>query len=250
VEHAAEALAQLPSLQDLHLKEADSLMAVAEDLTGLTSLSFCNLVGVLDVQQFATIAQNQGLKSLSLASALCVRELQPDLLRKVHIDSAAVQHAAVALSQLPSLRALHLEGTDLSVPTALAAQVTGLTSLSICTENRAAVVLGEQQLALVMQNRGLRSLSLVNKQFVYLQQGLQPDLLRQVLTSSMGLTQLELHLLTLDDQGLGVLLTHGTSITDLTMCDTSLTTSKADVMSVSDRRLQGRCCSQTCYRGC
>jgi hypothetical protein len=69
---------------------------------------------------------------------------------------------------------------------------------------------------------------LVNKQFVYLQQGLQPDLLRQVLTSCTGLTQLTLITQKLNDQGLGVLLTHGTSITDLTLGRSSLTTSKAD----------------------
>jgi hypothetical protein len=45
---------------------------------------------------------------------------------------------------------------------------------------------------------------------------LQPDLLQRVLTSCTGLTQLQLTGVWIDDQGLEVLLTHGTSITDLT----------------------------------
>jgi hypothetical protein len=59
-------------------------------------------------------------------------------------------------------------------------------------------------------------------------QVLQPDLLRTVLTSCMRLTQLQLTGVWLDDQGLEMLLTHGTSITGLELGRTSLTTSKAD----------------------
>jgi hypothetical protein len=141
------------------------------------------------------------------------------------LDSAAVQHAAVALGQLTSLQALHLQGADLRVDTALAAHVTGLTSLTICDDDTGAV-LGEQQVAVAVQNQGLRSLSLSSRLYSY--HTLQPDLLQEVLSSCTALTQLTLTCGELDDQGLGVLLTHGTSITDLMLGNTSLTTSKAD----------------------
>jgi hypothetical protein len=86
--------------------------------------------------------------------------------------------------------------------------------------------MGEHQVAVAVQNQGLKSLCLVTGQVQ--DQVLQPDLLQKVLTSCTGLTQLTLDTQWLDDQGLGVLLTHGTSITDLTLGRTSLTTSKAD----------------------
>jgi hypothetical protein len=57
---------------------------------------------------------------------------------------------------------------------------------------------------------------------------MQPHLLCKVLTSCTGLTQLALTCGRVDDQGLGVLLTHGTSITDVRLGWTSLTTSKTD----------------------
>jgi hypothetical protein len=141
------------------------------------------------------------------------------------LDSAAVQHAAVALARLPGLQALHLEGADLPVHTALAARMTGLTCLHLRTDKKEAV-LDEQQAAVVVQNRSLRSLSLVNTRLS--EQVLHPDLVQRMLTSCTGVTQLTLSSQCLDDQGLGVLLTHGTSITDLTLGDTYLTTSKAD----------------------
>jgi hypothetical protein len=140
-----------------------------------------------------------------------------------HIRHAAMQSAAVALAQLPGLRALHLEGPEYHVPTELAEHLTGLTRLTVSSGG---AVLGEQQIAVAVQNRGLRSLSLIYGWWS--KRKLQPDLLRQVLTSCTGLTQLTLHYLMIGDQGLEVLLTHGTSITDLTLGRPSLTTSKAD----------------------
>jgi hypothetical protein len=137
-----------------------------------------------------------------------------------HIDSEAVQRAAVALAQLPDLQILHLEGPDPLPP--IAEHLTGLTSLDIITEGTA---LDEQQVTVAAQNQGLRSLTLGSDGKP--EQVLQPDLLQRVLTSCTGLTQLTLTL-GVDDQGLGVLLTHGTSITDLMLGNTSLTTSKAD----------------------
>jgi hypothetical protein len=86
--------------------------------------------------------------------------------------------------------------------------------------------MGEQQFAVAAQNQGLRSLSLMNRGLP--QRVLQPDLLQKVLTSCTGLTQLVLTCGRVDDQGLRVLLTHGTSITELTLGSTILTTSKAD----------------------
>jgi hypothetical protein len=136
-----------------------------------------------------------------------------------------VRQAAAALAQLPSLQALHLEGAECAVPTALAAQVTGLTRLSVCADLTTPVTV-EQQLTIAAQNEGLGSLSIVSRH--PRGQVLQPGLLQKVLTSCTGLTQLTLDTQTLDDQGLEVLLTHGTSITDLTLGETSLTTSKAD----------------------
>jgi hypothetical protein len=137
------------------------------------------------------------------------------------INSTAVQHTAAALAQLPGLQALHLEEAGPQAPVKLAERCTGLTSLSIKTEQ---AVLGEQQVAVAAQNQGLRSLGLMSRQLSA--QRLQPDLLQKVLSSCTALTQLTLTCGRVDDQG--VLLTHGTSITDLTLGNTSLTTSKAD----------------------
>jgi hypothetical protein len=86
--------------------------------------------------------------------------------------------------------------------------------------------MGEEDFAVAAQNQGLRSLSLMNTYFQEKQ--LQPYLLRQVLTSCTGLKQLLLGSVCIDDQGLEELLTHGTSITELTLGSTILTTSKAD----------------------
>jgi hypothetical protein len=97
--------------------------------------------------------------------------------------------------------------------------------LNISTDDRGAA-LDEQQTALIVQNKGLNSLSLANRQ--YSEQVLQPDLLQQVLTNCTSLTQLMLTSGAVDDQGLEVLLTHGTSITDLTLYATTLTSSKAE----------------------
>jgi hypothetical protein len=148
------------------------------------------------------------------------------------IDSAAVQQVAIALAKLPGMQALRLdEGISPALATQglpdslvpIAAHLTALTRLTISSTE---AVLNEQQLALVMQNQGLRSLSLVNRELPL--RRLQPNLLRQVLTSCTALTQLTLTCRRVDDQGLGVLLTHGTSITDLTLGTASLKTSKAD----------------------
>jgi hypothetical protein len=144
-------------------------------------------------------------------------------LRQCSIDSEATQHAVVALAQLPGLRALHLEYPDAPAPVGLAEQLTGLTSLTISTDG---AVMDEQQVAVAAQNQALRSLSLVNEQLPG--QVLQPEVLCQVLTSCTGLTQLTLPDIWIDDQGLEVLLTRGTSITNLTLGETILTTSKAD----------------------
>jgi hypothetical protein len=141
-------------------------------------------------------------------------------LARCSMDSTAVPQAAVALAQLPGLQALHLEGPDSLVPVAL--HLTGLTSLTIETERAAR---DELPIAVVTQNQGLRSLNLVYGSVTG--QLLQPDLLQEVLTSCISLTQLALHNLIVYDQGMSVLLTHGTSITDLTLGRTSLTTSKA-----------------------
>jgi hypothetical protein len=138
------------------------------------------------------------------------------------IDSEAVQHAAVALAQLPGLQALHLEDFHSRAPVGLAQHLTGLTSLTIETEQ---AVLDKQQVAVVTQNKGLRSLSLVTGVSTRL---LKPRWLQQMLTSCTGLTQLTIMSGTLNDEGLCELLTHGTSITDLTLGETELTSSKAD----------------------
>jgi hypothetical protein len=127
------------------------------------------------------------------------------------------------------LQAVRLDEPE---PTGIAGHLTGLTSLSIRTDGQA--VLGEQQAAVAAQNQGLRSLALLCDR--YPERKLQPDLLRQVLTSCTRLTQLDLHNLVVDDQGLEVLLTHGTSITDLTLGKSRLTASKAD-RACSWRRL-------------
>jgi hypothetical protein len=135
------------------------------------------------------------------------------------VTATWVKHAATLLAQLPGLQALHVTGT--CMPAGFAEHLSGLTSLTISTDNKGLAA----QVATVEQNRGLRSLTIQSGWFSG--QLLQPDLLQQVLTSCTNLTQLSIADSGIDDQGLYVLLTQGTRITDLTLGGTCFTTSMA-----------------------
>jgi hypothetical protein len=102
----------------------------------------------------------------------------------------------------------------------MAADLTCLTSLSICTHGPN---IQQMAAAIAAQNLNLIDLTLTTSY-----QPLESDLLKHVLTSCTRLSSLTLHGLTVDDPGLAAVLTHGTSITSLDLGSTALTTSQAN----------------------
>jgi hypothetical protein len=140
------------------------------------------------------------------------------------ISNAALQHAAVVLGQLPSLKALHLEGGAFTARGwMLAEHLTQLTSLDLKSP-LGNLIFSAQLAAVIIGNAGLQRLALNSAATAVI----QTTSLQQVLTSCRELTHLALENGSIDDQGLDVLLQHGTNITHLTLGDSNLTVSKSD----------------------
>jgi hypothetical protein len=134
------------------------------------------------------------------------------------ISNSAIERAAAALATLSSLGALQLEQSDMM---RLAAQVTGLTSL---VGDWATPSLDEQLMLLASHNTQLQRLVMRGSG-----QAVSADHLQRLLVSCPGLTELELDHRGIEQDGLDALLTHGTSITHLTLSSISLTASKTHV---------------------
>jgi hypothetical protein len=119
------------------------------------------------------------------------------------------------------LQALTVNGRD--VPVSIAAQLTGLTSLIIDSNNSADV---EQMFRVAGQNTGLVKLKFRN--YAPLHRFRASHHQFTLLSNCPSLTQLDMRGLQIDGQALDLLLTHCTSITRLTLGGTTLDSSRAD----------------------
>jgi hypothetical protein len=160
------------------------------------------------------------LFSMLVAQAGC--PLRSLTLESCNMQDTAVEEAAAALARLPSLKACQVSGYG-SATLRIASQLTALTHLGARLEATARFR-DTQLVKTVARNTGLQSLFLYSSLFVPLGAGM----LQCLLNSCTRLTQLDIFQYMLDDQGLDVLLQHGTSITDLTLGDLNLTRSRAD----------------------
>jgi hypothetical protein len=132
------------------------------------------------------------------------------------IRTKAVRRAAQSLARFPHLRALTVAG--LGVPVRIAAELTGLTSLTIKHNTDV-----EAAFRVAGQNTGL-----VELEFSELDYPVPASHLINLLTNCTSLTKLDISSGEVDGQALDVLLTQCTSITDLTLGDTTLDSSRAD----------------------
>jgi hypothetical protein len=139
-----------------------------------------------------------------------------------NIKDTAVDAAATALARLPSLKACCVTGGG-TVPLRIASQLTGLTQLQ--GEQEAGVPPPDTQLVkAVSRNKGLQSLRVSFTRSV----SLSAKMLQCLLTSCINLTQLDLTFQRVNDEGLDILLQHGTNITDVRFEHLDLTRSRAD----------------------
>jgi hypothetical protein len=159
------------------------------------------------------------LFSTLAAQAAC--PLSSISLRYCNIKETAVGVAATALAQLPSLKACHVQGG--SVPLCIASQLTALTSLEGGLEARVPPP-NTQLVKAVSRNKGLQSLSVgFNASGL-----LSAEMLQCLLNSCTNLTELDLQHHQINDQGLDILLQHGTNISRLTLSAVHITRSRAD----------------------
>jgi hypothetical protein len=143
-------------------------------------------------------------------------------LHSCNIKDTAVQVAAAALARLPSLRACNVDDGG-TVTLCIASQLTALTHLE--GELEADVPPADTQLVkAVSRNKGLQSLDVSLSRSA----SLSAEMLQCLLNSCTNLTQLDLSSQDVDDQGLDVLLQHGTTITDLKLGNLQITLSRAD----------------------
>jgi hypothetical protein len=186
-----------------------SAQVVIRAFPALTQLRL-NQVELGDGALFSMLAAQAGcpLRSLTLESC--------------SIQETSVEEAAAALARLPSLKACQVSSYG-SATLRIASQLTALTHLGAGLEATARYR-DTQLVKTVARNPGLQSLVLYFSFFVPLGAGM----LQCLLNSCAHLTQLDIFQYTLDDQKLGVLLQHGTNITDLTLGDLNLTRSRAD----------------------
>jgi hypothetical protein len=168
---------------------------------------------------FKAQLQDGALFDMLACQASCMlRSLQ---LWECSIHTDAVVNAAQSLALLPHLNALKVMGSGAGI----AAQLTGLTSLVINSQNNATA---GQMCRIAGQNTGLVQLEL-GRYTYYDGPPLQAS--RHQLSSlskCTSLTQLNIAGFQIDGQALDVLLTQLTSITDLTLGATTLDSSRAD----------------------
>jgi hypothetical protein len=158
------------------------------------------------------------LFSMLAAQAAC--PLSSITLHMCTIHDAAVEVAAAALAQLPSLTACHVQQG--SVPLRIASQLTGLTHLE--GEQEAGVPPPDTQLVkAVFRNKGLQSLTVTYTCMEWL----SAEMLQHLLMGCSNLAQLDLSQ-DISDDGLDILLQHGTNITDLALSAVHTTRSWAD----------------------
>jgi hypothetical protein len=160
------------------------------------------------------------------------------VLKHCRINPSALERAAAALGRLHRLRSLQVTQSDTLMR--LAAQLTGLLSLQVDQSaaatrlaiglkslegNRATPSLDEQLMLLATRNTQLQKLVITGPPLIY--KDLSAGHFKDLLLSCPGLTGLELHHRSIDQDGLDALLTHGTNITHLHLSSSSLTASRA-----------------------
>jgi hypothetical protein len=130
-------------------------------------------------------------------------------LEDLRVTNDAVPPAAAALARLPCLKEVHLQS---STPLGLPAQLTGLTQLLLYGYDQPWV-------SAVKNLAKLQSLTVVPRNFTAeypeAYSGLEASVLEQLLTACTSITSLDIRTYTLDQQGLDVLLAHGSTITTL-----------------------------------
>jgi hypothetical protein len=191
---------------------ASSIHLLTQAFPALTEL-YLHQVELEDGAVFSMLAAqaNCPLSSLTLSSC--------------NIKDTAVEVAAAARAQLPCLKACHV-GSFGSVPLRIASQLTALTHLGGALE--ADVPPPDTHLVkAVSHNKGLFSLDVGYTESA----PLSAEALQCLLNSCTNLTRLDLSDLLhhcVDDEGLDILLQHGTNITDLTLGGVDVIRSRAD----------------------
>jgi hypothetical protein len=167
--------------------------------------------------------EDGALFSMLAAQATC--QLSSITLYECNMEGTAVDAAAAALAQLPSLKTCRVKGEVSHVPLRIASQLTALTRLEGGQE--AGVPPPDTQLVkAISRNTGLQSLRVSSILFV----SLSAEMLQGLLMSCSNLTKIDLFLQMLDDDGLDTLLQHGTNITDLTLGVMDIARDRADRM--------------------
>jgi hypothetical protein len=169
--------------------------------------------------------------SMLAAQAAC--PLTTIFLRGCDLNEAAVEVAATALAQLPSLKACTLLGG--TVPLRVTSQLTALTHLGGVVEVEEVGAPADTQLMkAVSRNAGLQSLSVTLARAV----PLTAEMLQCLANRCANLTQIDLTICErIDDEVLNILIQHGTNITGVTFGWLVLTRSRAD-STVRWQRLQ------------
>jgi hypothetical protein len=185
---------------------ADSAHLIAQAFPAVTELKLCK-VELGDGALFSMLAAQARCPLTSLTLHWC------------EIKDTAVQVAATALAQLPSLRAFHVRNGG-TLPS-FASQLTALTHLGAGLE--AGLSPPDTQLVkAVSRNKGLQSLDLLTSSVP-----LAAGMLQHLLMGCSSLTQLDLTSQDVDDQKLDILLEHGTNLTDVRLGRLCLTRSRA-----------------------
>jgi hypothetical protein len=194
-------------MQVSHVNSSSYLLASVFPSLRELNLSFVNL-GDGALFTMLGLQPNCTLTSLTLASC--------------RVDELAVTAAAAALGRLPSLQSLHIKGT---LPLSIAYNLTRLTSLGGWVKINFGSA-DDDLLNTVTRNSQLGRLTV--------HASLLPNLLvpggylMRLLPICAPLTELDLTDTTLDDEGVDVLLKHGTNIQQLTLGNARLTLKRTD----------------------
>jgi hypothetical protein len=136
------------------------------------------------------------------------------------IGDAALEAAATALAQLPSLKAYHAVDRDVASP--VASSLTALTSLEAGCAEAGDPPADTQLVKMVSHNRGFQSLATGPG-------GVLPaELLQSLLMSCSTLTRINLYADDIGDEVLDILLQYGPNITGVALGDQTITTDRAN----------------------